>query len=393
MAYYENLTANSASLGLSSEHSAGFLPTQPHVVHVMGTVPSEPQYRLVADKNYELTDHLGNVRVKVSDRKNSSATLTWPVSATYSNNLIADIQSVNNYYAGGMLMPGRTFSSSEYRYGHNSQEKTDEIKGSGNHYTAMFWEYDSRIGRRWNLDPIIKEHESPYATFANNPIWFTDPNGADTVDLKLNKDIFEITKRTNASGNDIFRLNHDGNITTYTFSEGEYGDRVNCLNLESTDKYTLGVYQVSGKAEEEGGVGFYVTPGGTPSTKVNSKRSLPDGSYTLSESYNSSKWVMPWVVSSINSEVAARGIKWHPALSKTASSWTEGCFVIFPNYTMGKCLPQIVPSKSVQAAFNFVRLLGAHNVSDKLVGDYCRITSDFEESNIGQLNLKSTWTK
>jgi len=28
---------------------------------------------------------------------------------------------------------------------------------------AEFWEYDPRIGRRWNINPVGKEWESPYA--------------------------------------------------------------------------------------------------------------------------------------------------------------------------------------------------------------------------------------
>jgi hypothetical protein len=70
-----------------------------------------------------------------------------------------------------------------YRYGAGGQEKVDEISGSGNHYTAMFWEMDPRLGRRWERDPVVKHHESPYAIFANNPIWFIDPLGADTGDV------------------------------------------------------------------------------------------------------------------------------------------------------------------------------------------------------------------
>ena len=79
-----------------------------------------------------------------------------------------------------MVMPGRSYSAtSQYRYGFNGQENSDEIfKGST---TALYWEYDSRIGRRWNIDPAVKVAESPYAAFANNPIWFTDHNGADTT--------------------------------------------------------------------------------------------------------------------------------------------------------------------------------------------------------------------
>lgn len=71
--------------------------------------------------------------------------------------------------------------SEGYRYGFNGQEKDDEVAGKGNSYTAEFWQYDSRLGRRWNIDPVVKEFESPYATFANNPVSFRDPNGADTA--------------------------------------------------------------------------------------------------------------------------------------------------------------------------------------------------------------------
>lgn len=67
-----------------------------------------------------------------------------------------------------------------YRYGFNGQEKVDEISGQGNHTTATFWEYDTRIGRRWNQDPKPNPSISNYATFANNPIWFSDALG-DTV--------------------------------------------------------------------------------------------------------------------------------------------------------------------------------------------------------------------
>jgi hypothetical protein len=37
------------------------------------------------------------------------------------------------------------------------------------------------LGRRWNVDPAIKEWESPYATFANNPVLFTDLSGLDAT--------------------------------------------------------------------------------------------------------------------------------------------------------------------------------------------------------------------
>ena len=64
-----------------------------------------------------------------------------------------------------------------YRYGFGGQEKDDEISGEGNSYTAQFWQYDPRLGRRWNVDPVMTAWESSYAAFGNNPIRNTDING------------------------------------------------------------------------------------------------------------------------------------------------------------------------------------------------------------------------
>jgi RHS repeat-associated protein len=95
-----------------------------------------------------------------------------------------------------MTMPGRKFSqaNSSYRYGFGGQEKSDEVKGEGNSYTAEFWEYDPRLMRRWNVDPIDKEYESPYAAFGNNPIWNIDPTGADTAKYLSGTQILDAIK-------------------------------------------------------------------------------------------------------------------------------------------------------------------------------------------------------
>jgi len=55
---------------------------------------------------------------------------------------------------------------------------------SGSSYTAEFWQYDSRLARRWNQDPKPNTSISNYATFANNPIIFNDPLG-DTIVISL----------------------------------------------------------------------------------------------------------------------------------------------------------------------------------------------------------------
>ena len=55
-------------------------------------------------------------------------------------------------------MPGRKYQqgNSNYRYSINGQEKESEL--NENITTAEFWEYDSRIVRRWNVDPVYKEY-------------------------------------------------------------------------------------------------------------------------------------------------------------------------------------------------------------------------------------------
>lgn len=87
-----------------------------------------------------------------------------------------EVLQFNDYDPFGMLTPDR-HGGENYRYGFNTQEKTDEIAGEGNHTTAMYWEYDTRIGRRWNRDPITFSWQSTYAVNNNNPIVYTDPLG------------------------------------------------------------------------------------------------------------------------------------------------------------------------------------------------------------------------
>ncbi|WP_425549822.1 RHS repeat domain-containing protein, partial [Chitinophaga oryziterrae] len=117
-------------------------------------------------KFFELSNHLGNVLATVSDKKNSIFT------GSVFDHYEADIVSAQEYYPFGMQMPGRGLSSIKYRYGFNGQEKSDEIEG--NHNTALFWEYDTRTGRRWNLDPKPTMGISEYAVLNNSPLLYSD---------------------------------------------------------------------------------------------------------------------------------------------------------------------------------------------------------------------------
>jgi hypothetical protein len=95
-------------------------------------------------------------------------------------------------------------SKGEYRYGMNTQEKDNEIYGEGNSYTAEYWQYDARLVRRWNVDPKPNPRISTHAAFANNPLFFSDPNG-DTIrisDPTTEKGFFNYTPNMDPKGDE-----------------------------------------------------------------------------------------------------------------------------------------------------------------------------------------------
>jgi RHS repeat-associated protein len=102
-------------------------------------------------------------------------------------------------------MPGRQFNANAYKYGFNGKENDNEIKGAGNSYTTDYREYDSRLGKWWSNDPIVKPWESPYASFSNNPILYADPKGLDAEDR---------AKR--------YAKKHGGTVASSTQTKGKY---------------------------------------------------------------------------------------------------------------------------------------------------------------------------
>ena len=185
------------------------------------------------EKMYELSNHLGNVLTTVSDKR-------LPV--TKSNDTVvsgykAVVVNASDYYPFGMEMVGRNVNANTYRYGASSgQEKSTEI--NTNSYTAEYWQYDSRIGRRWNVDPVVKEFESGYAAYGNNPIWFMDPNGLDTV-----------KSRSGANPGDVYNFNGkwlymgekggwwDGDGTAYSWAKKNKNNSSFFASPDNSDQF------------------------------------------------------------------------------------------------------------------------------------------------------------
>lgn len=125
-------------------------------------------------KQYELTNHLGNVISTISDKK--IEVKVGGVLAHYD----PDIISANDYYPFGMLSRVSLSSTgNNYRYGFNGKENDWETKGWQNQLDYGERIYDPRAGRFLSLDPLQKRFPgwSPYSSFIDNPILFIDPKG------------------------------------------------------------------------------------------------------------------------------------------------------------------------------------------------------------------------
>ena len=130
----------------------------------------------IGEVNYELTNHLGNVLSVMPDKPiphdNSGTADYW----------LADIRSSQDYSPFGVTLSGRNFTltgAEKGRYGFNGKENDGELKGEGNSYDYGARMYDPRLGRWLTIDPYSSQYAnfSPYAAFANSPIFFTDQNG------------------------------------------------------------------------------------------------------------------------------------------------------------------------------------------------------------------------
>jgi RHS repeat-associated protein len=97
------------------------------------------------------------------------------------NSYRVGIRSTSDYSPFGVQLDGRTANSGDYRYGFNSMEKDDEIKGAGNSYDFGARMYDARVGRWLSTDSKESTYpgHSPFNYALNSPLLFKDIDGND----------------------------------------------------------------------------------------------------------------------------------------------------------------------------------------------------------------------
>ena len=207
------------------------------------------------------------------------------------------------------------------------------------------------LTRFGQMDPMAEKTPdvSPYAYCAGDPVNRIDPFGTDTINISYKEGKWNYAKPIIADGNDVFNVTVDGQTSSYTFSEGEYGNRMNVLNLESNNKETFGMYQLSGTET----VGFVVQPHG-PATKAIDGSRLKDGSYKTIIGYGV-QW--PTYVGLINHNLYdGKGARVHCG---TDYSWSKACLVISSSYYKKGGIHKFHLDESRAAVYNFVLYMGS----------------------------------
>jgi RHS repeat-associated protein len=229
------------------------------------------------NKFFELSNHLGNVLVTISDRKvgidrgvyqynilcpqcsppppgevstcppcTNELVLTSSTPDGIIDYYTADVITANDYYPFGMTMPGRKYRNANAkspRYGFNGKENDNEVKGEGNQIAFEARIYDPRLGRFLSPDPLEGDYpwQTTYAFAHNNPIKFIDFLG-------MGDPPGTIKQEKNASDNTGFAPN--GDLILMGNHRGKNPDKINTrsinLGTEKDNDYRVIYFEVEG---------------------------------------------------------------------------------------------------------------------------------------------------
>lgn len=190
---------------------------------------NDPAFNPSGVIQYELTDHLGNVAVTVTDELVAVDEGQDLDPANDYNGPV--IVSAQGYEPFGSLLPGRNFSSDSYRHGFNGMEKDDEVHNStGTSYDFGARLYDPRVGRWLSLDPLARKFagHSTYSFAFNSPLIFVDQDGKEPIRPQVTSVTALITALRAADVSDLdgllayFGGNEQISVPTGTWGEERY---------------------------------------------------------------------------------------------------------------------------------------------------------------------------
>jgi RHS repeat-associated protein len=200
--------------------------------------------------NKELKNHLQDLQNLVANKSGFVyiyCSNESPVNVFFDNVQVVhtrgSLLETNEFYAFGLVMQGissKAAGKMENKIQFMGKEKQDKefSDGSGlewNDFGARM--FDPQIGRWNHVDPLASKfpHMSPYATFNNNPLRFTDPTGMAPESIHID-----------SKGNVLLNKN-DGDNTVYM-----HGSKVTTKDVEKA--YTSSDHSAGGfKVGELGG--------------------------------------------------------------------------------------------------------------------------------------------
>ncbi|WP_113614328.1 RHS repeat domain-containing protein [Chitinophaga flava] len=147
--------------------------------------------------DYEMTDHLGNVRAVIDDNR--------------------VVKQYADYYPFGSI--ARDGGTGDYRYGFQGQNSEKDKETGWNAFSLRM--YDSRIGRWLTPDPA-GQYASPYVGMGNNPVNKADKDGGLDEWVYANGDLYydsRVNNQTDAAyyyGKDAVYMPNGSNYIDYT---------------------------------------------------------------------------------------------------------------------------------------------------------------------------------
>lgn len=281
----------------------------------------------------QTTYHLGNIRQVTGDDGSKNGEV---------------IQRMNYYPFGAEFCDNSTKS---YVQNHKYNGKEFDNMHGLNTYDYGARQYDPVLARWDRMDPLCEKfyNVSPYNYCVNNPVNIIDPNGCDTLNISYINGKWVFDNPIIAKGNDVFNVTIDGQTNSYTFSDGEYGSRMNVLNLESNEKETFGVYQLSGTET----AGYVAQPKG-PATKAADGSRLQDGSYNTIIGAGK-QW--PTYVGLINYNLyEGSGARVHYGTDHT---WSTACLIVSSDYYMAGGIHKFNLNESRLAVSSINKYMGS----------------------------------
>jgi hypothetical protein len=201
------------------------------------------------------------------------------------------------------------------------------------------------------IDPLTEENPqySPYSYCMGDPVNYGDYNGCDTTVVNFIEGKWIISTPIISEGDDVFIIKDGDNETILTNTEGEYGNRMSIVYLESDQFQNFGIYQLSGTKT----CGYVLQPPGAPSSDHNEKHRSISGTYQTGLG-TGERW--PNYVSVNNDQLYdGKGLRVHYGSSANAST---NCILISDLYiknSQGRVFFDLNKSRNaVESYFNYL---------------------------------------